>query len=326
MNRGAIRPEQLVAENLGLHRQDLEDFMVHAKDFIEVACPACGLDVPDFQFNKDGFRHHRCPDCGTLYIRPRPTREMLMEFYNTARSIKHWKEVLYPATEQSRISNIFAPRATLVHGLNSKSRGNGRLVDVGAGYGTFAKLMQNMGYDAVMVVEPSHDMAEVCRSKGLEVIEKAVEDVELRDISVITCWELLEHLCHPGIVLESFHRALLPDGLLFLTTPNWEGFDLQILEEKSDNVGGPNHLQLFTPRSIRQLLDLHGFEVIRLDTPGSLDVHNVRWKAQMGDVLLHGWWERIILDEDERVRDDFQRFLSRNGLSSHMRVVARRRP
>ncbi len=61
------------------------------------------------------------------------------------------------------------------------------------------------------------------------MIEAPIEEVNLDEISVITNFELLEHLFWPKDFLQACHRALPEGGLLILTTPNIKGFDLLVL-------------------------------------------------------------------------------------------------
>lgn len=319
MKEAEIRPEALVAENLRLYKEDVESMMKEREGFVEVPCPACGSGAWSLAFTKEGFRHLKCSVCETLYISSRPTFDMLMDYYRNALSIKHWNDVLFPATEEARRKKIFNHRVKNVLGACREHDANyDCIVDVGAGFGTFCEIMMGTGqFRRVIAVEPCQELAESCRSHGVETLAGAIEEIDLEDFSVITAFELIEHLFCPRKFIEDCHRALTEGGLLILTTPNIKGFDLAMLGELSQNIGGPNHLQLFHPESLKLLLENCGFEVLEWSTPGKLDAEIVRRKINDGE--FDGFPFLTFL-----LTDDFQRFLVEKRLSSHMMMVARK--
>jgi SAM-dependent methyltransferase len=76
---------------------------------------------------------------------------------------------------------------------------------------------------------------------------------------------VLEHIDRqePGRVLDEIHRVLKPRGKLFLGTRNRHGFaemflDLTFQQLRRKQTG---HAQLFTPRTLRNILEEHGFHV-----------------------------------------------------------------
>ena len=330
MKESEIRPENLMQENAALQIEDVQRLLTLADEFVEISCPACESRHYDIRFQKSGFTFVSCKECETLFINPRPTREMLAEYYGNARSLKHWNDCIFPMTEASRRAQIFAPRASRVVELCRKHGvATGTLLDVGAGFGTFCEEMMSLNvFDEVIAVEASHEMAETCRRRGISVIEGPIESVELdrRDVSVVSNFELIEHLFWPREFLLACAQALSLGGMLILTTPNIKGFDLLVLGALSDNVDGPNHLNYFHPSSLARLLEVCGFELMEMLTPGKLDAELVRSKILDGqlDVGTHPFLKHILVDTYESNGQAFQRFLAANGLSSHLWVVARK--
>jgi 2-polyprenyl-3-methyl-5-hydroxy-6-metoxy-1,4-benzoquinol methylase/ribosomal protein S27E len=323
-----IRPDYLMQENAKLHAEDIRQLLARRNEFAEIACPACDSNSYQVVFEKDGFTFVTCTKCETVFINPRPTFEMLVEFYATSKSIKHWNDKIYPISEDARRSRIFAPRAERVVELCRKHNAVTKvLLDVGAGFGTFCEEIKKLAvFDRVIAVEPSHDFAETCRRKGLDVIEKPIEEVDLVEVSVITNFELIEHLYSPKDFLLACGRALPRGGLLILTTPNIKGFDLLVLGKLSNNIGGPNHLNYFHPESLGILLQHCSFEVIKLMTPGKLDAELVRKKILSSDLDVSGspFLKTVLIDKWETIGESFQRFLEDSGLSSHLWMVARK--
>lgn len=329
MKEEEIRPDALVREVKKLFAEDIKRLLTKKKEFIEVSCPACESQNYQKTFEKFGFTFVICKDCETMFINPRPTFGTLSDYYATAKSYKYWNDYIFPASENSRRKKIFAPRAERV--VDICKRHNIRtniLVDVGAGFGTFCEEIKKNGiFNRVIAVEPTPNLAETCRKKGLEVIQKPIEEVSFENdtVNVITNFEVIEHLFSPKDFLLSCSSVLSKGGVLILTCPNVKGFDIAVLKESSDSVD-PEHLNYFNLSSISQLLKNCGFEVIERLTPGQLDAELVRKKALNGEFNIsnHPFLKQILIDEWDNVGGSFQRFLADNLLSSNMWIVAKK--
>jgi 2-polyprenyl-3-methyl-5-hydroxy-6-metoxy-1,4-benzoquinol methylase len=250
-------------------------------------------------------------------------------YYATSKNYAYWNKYIFPASEAARREKIFRPRAELLAEICHRHNvQNEVLLEVGAGFGTFCEEVQRIHlFRRVIAVEPTPDLAKTCRRKGLEVIEKPIEQVQLDDttIDVIVSFEVIEHLFSPHAFLQSCASVLKPGGLIITTCPNLRGFDLMVLEKLSDTVD-IEHLNYFHPASLSQLLSRSGLETVEILTPGRLDAELVRKKILAGeiDVSSQPFLKQILVDEWNRVGDRFQQFLAENLLSSHMWLVARK--
>jgi 2-polyprenyl-3-methyl-5-hydroxy-6-metoxy-1,4-benzoquinol methylase len=330
LTEAEIRPDDLFAESLRTHRADVERLVAKRDSFVEVACPACGTADGRQRWRKDQVDFLECPSCRTVYVSPRPSPAVLDEHYRTSENYKYWTEVIFPASEDARRAKIFAPRAERVVEIARRVGAEGGvLVDVGAGFGTFCEEVARLGaFERVIALEPEPHLAAACRSKGLEVVEAPVESASLpvERVDVVTNFEVIEHLFDPASFVEQCARLLSPGGLLVLTCPNGQGFDVEVLGEQSGTVAA-EHLNYFNPDSLGGLLERCGFEVVERQTPGRLDAELVRKQVLAGELDLSAqpFLQRVLVDEWDRVGERFQDFLADNGLSSNMWVVGRRR-
>jgi SAM-dependent methyltransferase len=315
-----IRPADLMAGQKTALEADIAWLHDRQSQFVRVDCPACGLKYRRLTFEKRGLVYQRCRSCDTLYMNPRPSPKLLDEFYRQARNYAYWAQHIFPASDGAR--EMIARQRTIR--IANLTRRTGTLLEVGAGAGTFCEMVRRYKlFNRVIAVEPTPDLAAVCRAHGIETIETPIEHVHLDDpVDVIAAFEVIEHLFSPPAFIEHCAGLLAPGGLLALTCPNAYGFDVLELGVESDTIDH-EHLNYFHPESLSRLVRAYGLEVLEVSTPGRLDAEIVRKHALAGGTVSP-FLRRILVDEWDRVGDSFQRWLSENRLSSHMWLVARK--
>ena len=187
---------------------------------------------------------------------------------------------VFPATEATRKEKVHKPWLERIIKYSEQfGLSNPSLLEIGPGFGTFSSLARESDYfKQVLVIEPTPELATSCRSRGLDVIEKRVEDIDsslFTKVDIIVAFEVIEHLFNPSIFLEKIRTLLRQDGLLILSCPNGLGFDIATLGSNSLAVDA-EHINLFNPISLSLLLSNSGFEVLHTSTPGRLDAEYVR--------------------------------------------------
>jgi 2-polyprenyl-3-methyl-5-hydroxy-6-metoxy-1,4-benzoquinol methylase len=320
-------PEDLLAGQEAAFARDIARLQARRREFVVVDCPACGSAVGDAAFAKFGFDFRRCAECRTIYMSPRPSPAVMAAYYSSSENYAYWAKHIFPASEAARREKIHRPwleRVTQYCDRHGVPRGT--LVEVGPGFGTFAALAtESRAFSRVLAVEPTPEMAEACRARGVTVIEKRIEDVggEVDAADVLVSFEVIEHLFAPSLFVAQCARLVRPGGLLVLSCPNGEGFDIATLGGKALAVDA-EHVNLFNPASLSRLVAAHGFTVLEATTPGRLDAEFVRDAALKGEIALDPFLSRVLVEEWERLGWPFQQFLAENGLSSHMWLAARR--
>jgi 2-polyprenyl-3-methyl-5-hydroxy-6-metoxy-1,4-benzoquinol methylase/ribosomal protein S27E len=326
MKEDEIRKRSVFNRYLELVAEDVREIFTDRSIFTQIDCPACGGKNYQSQFDKTGFTYVLCQDCGTLFVNPRPPYELLMDFYTRSPSTSFWVNEFFKPVAEVRREKIFKPRAEYIQETYPQMS-DGLIGDIGAGFGLFLEELGKLWPSARLVaIEPSPEMVAICSDKSLEVIPCAMEDVQGRDgqFDLLTSFELFEHLYYPDEFLKKAWQLLRPGGRLFLTTLNGEGFDIQILWEKSKSVAPPHHLNFFNPRSITRLIQANNFVVERVDTPGQLD-----WDILQGMFLEEGvdpgrFWRLVAEHASPDAKSSLQTWISENGLSSHMRILAKK--
>ena len=86
---------------------------------------------------------------------------------------------------------------------------------------------------------------------------------EPRSFDLITMWAVVEHLEHPREVIGFASRWLKPDGWLAVNTVDGGSWGARLAGHQWRHLGPPRHLQYFTRRSLRYLLEEQGFQIRR---------------------------------------------------------------
>lgn len=325
MKETDIRNPEFLKEYVKLSALDVDE-LFDDSEYVRVACPACNSIKYVREFSKGGFDYVSCLNCDTIYVNPRPTQKQLDEFYSKSKSATFFaKNFIGPYAEKRR-EKIFVPRVRdIIGGFPELSKK--RIGDIGSGNGIFLEELKKYWQDADLVaIEPSSEAGKICRLKGLVVIPKMIEDVDESEggFSLLCSFELFEHLYNPSLFLSKIHSLLVEGGIIYLTTLNGRGFDIQMLWDKHDNVCPPHHLNFCNPKSMKILFERCGFEILSIETPGRLDWDIVEQRARNGELELGRFWSGIV-ESDEKTKQEFQKWLQNNRLSSHIRVIAKKK-
>lgn len=324
-----IRPKELFDRYLELVAKDGSVLLADRDSFIETGCPGCGgKGRPSFL--KQGYQYAECRECGSLFLNPRPSAARMDQFYRQADSIRFWSSEFYRVTAESRREAMFRPRAEMIADMADRfgMTREASLADVGAGYGLFLDEVRRTGrFSRLVAIEPAETLAAVCRDEGFHVIEKTAEAVSAGELAadMIAAFEVLEHVNDPLRFLSAVGRLMAPDGLAVLTTLTASGFDIRVLWDAAKAIHPPHHINLMSTTGLERLVDRADLEMVELTTPGRLDV----------DIVMNTLAERPDLPVDRFVagllaapaaaRAEFQAFLAANRLSSHVRIVVRKR-
>ena len=199
LSEAELCPPDLLADQVAAFARDIERLHARTREFVEVACPACASADFAPAFDKYGFNFRACAVCRTIYMSPRPSPQVMADYYARSENYAYWAKYIFPASETSRREKIHKPWLDRVIGYCERHGiARGTLLEVGPGFGTFAALATDSGaFKRVLAVEPTPEMASACRARGVAVIESRIEDVELSDIGqpdIVVSFEVIEHL------------------------------------------------------------------------------------------------------------------------------------
>jgi 2-polyprenyl-3-methyl-5-hydroxy-6-metoxy-1,4-benzoquinol methylase len=137
-----------------------------------------------------------------------------------------------------------------------------QLLDIGAGTGTFAAVMQKAGWK-VTGLEPDAIARENALKNHKLQLQTLNELFSFSDqrFDVITLWHVLEHVHELHNYIETLHRILKDEGVLIIAVPNYTSFDAAVYKEYWAAYDVPRHLYHFSPAGMKQLMHQHNFHV-----------------------------------------------------------------
>jgi 2-polyprenyl-3-methyl-5-hydroxy-6-metoxy-1,4-benzoquinol methylase len=141
------------------------------------------------------------------------------------------------------------------------------LMEIGCGTGRLLESLQIQGMN-VCGVEPGLRAADLAKGRiGEEnVLCCILADVSIeKQFDLIIMIQTLEHLEEPLVCLEKIKSMLRPQGLIFIEVPNFfslRGFFSS--KQQAHSYPSPNHLFVYTRRTLAALVKKTGFDVISL--------------------------------------------------------------
>ncbi|HWQ48423.1 MAG TPA: class I SAM-dependent methyltransferase [Methanosarcina sp.] len=327
MKESDIRPDNLKDAQTQCIEYDINFLQSNAENFIDVDCPACNTEQSTSLFNKNGFFYNKCPGCNMLYMSPRPTEEILAEFYANSPNYKYFNDFIFPASKEARRTKIFIPRVEkVIYYCEKYGVDRNKILEIGAAHGIFCEEMViNNAFSEVVGIEASDSLYEQASQMGFRIYNGILEELEINErFNVVALFEVIEHIANPQKFLDKVFLLVEENGLLIMSFPNYDGFDIATLGTHSDSIDH-EHLNYFNEKAIRLILENSGFSPLIIETPGELDVELVRKKVLSGEFEGNGFLNKVCVDDFDSTGRAFQDFLKANRLSSSMLIVAIKR-
>ncbi len=244
------------------------------EDFLkeQINCPVCqcarsgavSASGPDFEYDTvaEEFSFVRCPECGVLYLNPRPEISELERIYppdynpyhfDDSRTltvrIRHWLEI-----SKAKSFKDIIPESAVI--LDGGCGGTGFLDSLRQASPSGWSLWGNDIDPAVL---------ERIEEAKFNVLPGRFEDLSGYDdfFDVIFLKQVMEHLARPRQTMLSAACMLKPGGILVVETPNENSWDAEWFAGRY--WGGyhfPRHWTIFNRVSLSNLGAMVGLEVV----------------------------------------------------------------
>lgn len=212
-------------------------------------CPVCNHPETSFTSSYNDYTLLRCSGCDLIFSTPfkNPGSEFYENFYNDL-------DLHNPARFGVNPSQaLFLKRNKL-----------GRLLDVACGMGVFLAAAKKDGFD-VTGVDFDKVSLDICRDyfRLEKIYDYDINGEEIKTLGqfdYVTLIDVLEHVDNPIEILKSCSISLKEDGILMISVPNYNRKP-NFIFESGDNP--PHHLTKWTEKSLRNILEQSGFEVVK---------------------------------------------------------------
>lgn len=222
--------------------------------FAESNILAAQLDQFAFASRKmPEYMHARlmtCSGCDMIYASPILDQKILADFYKDAD--------FDSGLESSYAANTYVGLLRPLLGRLPRPLSG---LDIGCGDGTFLEQLLNDGFEDLIGIEPSILPIESSKPAIRNKIRCglfAAADYAPSSFSLITCFQVMEHVPDPLDLCRGVLKLLKPGGTFAMIVHDRRSLSARILGKKSP-IFDIEHLQLFSKQSGTRLLESVGF-------------------------------------------------------------------
>ncbi len=157
---------------------------------------------------------------------------------------------------------LFPALGRVLNNIRKRAPGN-KLLEIGVGGGEMAAVAKEFLFEVTGVdIRPAYAEAV---SKMLDMPIHAVDflDFDTNDTYDVICMgDVLEHSTEPVRMLRKAVSLLRPEGVLWISTPNFESAFSRVTGDQSPLWRACEHLNYFCYRTLKAMLESMGTEVV----------------------------------------------------------------
>jgi ubiquinone/menaquinone biosynthesis C-methylase UbiE len=218
--------------------------------------------------------HFRCNECGSVFVGNDVNAEELGIAYSSLNSRKYYEEI--ESENRKKMTTAIDHLITLI----SK---DDKIIDIGTGDGLFVELLNQAGFRDVSAHEiPDSDLSAIKKIADNIYQDFDYSSIPLDKYNAVVMLDVLEHVINPEYVINKCSGVLKTNGVIYFHTPVVTKADrmMHVLQKlpgmkKIGTIWQRGrtsifHLQNYTPRSLRLLLEKAGFSNIRIEVKNEL--------------------------------------------------------
>lgn len=264
-------PDMVVSWNIEhLKNYHFSDKVVaEQKEFKQ--CPICGnigvsyYAAPAYllsSFNKDFLPAKlwmKCECCGNLYTRYFPKKFSTRN--NPLKLIIPRENVEQKLVRDVSVT-ILRTWCDMLQNMKQYTKGK-NILEIGVGKGALIATAIEMGYpiDCVEIEEAvAQNIADLLQHPV--ICCDFLDLPEEKNYDIISMGDVIEHLDDPRKGLEKAKRLLKEDGVIWISTPNYNSAFNQLNRNRTAMWGEPWHITYFSREGLEKLLNEVGFAVL----------------------------------------------------------------
>ncbi|MDD5108743.1 MAG: class I SAM-dependent methyltransferase [Candidatus Omnitrophica bacterium] len=228
---------------------------------MKTQCPVCKINSGSAFTTKDWnrrvstevFKYQKCMKCGLIFLANPPVD--LGVYYG---------ESYYCRPLFKKIENV-AKKTSFQLAMIKRFVKDGRLLEVGPGYGVFALQAKKGGFEVDVIEREGKCCDFLAKIIGVKVIksDKPHEVIEsAKEYDVIALWQVIEHLTDPWEFLKKAAKNLKPNGVILIAAPNPAAFQFKLQGAQWPHVDAPRHLWLIPVELLINYVEPFGLEPV----------------------------------------------------------------
>ena len=243
---------------------------------VDRSCPLCEADnqtAATLRYSHPDWRLKACRYCSFVYIENAPVYETLsseMPWETTSQVEENRREATrgyeYKLSKTTRWRLHLLPRKQFAELLRRHAE-PGNVIDLGCGDGNQLRNLY-AGY-IPHGVEVSENLCREANTRfqadgGYAVHAPSLEGLQKFNDQFFTAATLrsyLEHELQPAAILHELRRVLKPGGVVIIKVPNYGSLNRRLLGRDWCGFRFPEHLNYFTPATLRSMGEAAGFQV-----------------------------------------------------------------
>jgi len=292
----------------------------------------------------------RCPACETLVIArmPEPARLISVKDESGFYSRNYYEKYLieqfgFPSLPERARTDLPERCLYWLRTLLRYRLPPGKALEIGSAHGGFVAVLRWAGYDAIGL-EVSPWLVEFARRTfQVPMLLGPIEQQALEpgSFDVVALMDVIEHMPDPVGSIRRCAELLRPGGVVMIQTPCFpeRKTHAQLMEENAPFLKmmvAPNHLFLFSRKSITRLLGEAGLRYVQFEP--NLFPYDMYLVAGRDPLAIHPWEQvvqrleatpaarlvRALLDLDDRFEDLKRRYLEAEAdRAARLQVIQR---
>jgi 2-polyprenyl-3-methyl-5-hydroxy-6-metoxy-1,4-benzoquinol methylase len=312
-----------IKNKVSYYNKSRKELYSSEQDYVD-KCPVTGISTEETVevANIYGAKYVQTPDTGHVYVKNRPSKKTIHDFY--------LNNVTYAATytdksaAESRLNSIAVPWVDWTIKVYEKQYGKKpeRILDIGSGAGHFVEACRRKGIHAegIELSESSRDFAKEIWGFDMDSRDFIDAAIDYEGYDIVTFWGLLEHTPNPGKILDAAYQVVSKSkgGMVISKLPRWDSLSSASQRLNPDtiirHIDPMGHIMLFTDASAAELYYLHKFKPVAAWYYG-MDVYETL--MQIGNST--GDYNSLVSTGDFQV--ELQQFIDEARFSDGLTIV-----
>ena len=229
-------------------------------------CPVCNGEGKEY-YRVNGYDSKLCKGCGHIYVTKPPEEGQLSNYYDKSFYENYMSGMGYDGAFYKVLKTDFEKKISIVRQILPQGS---EILEVGAGPGYFAEMLQTAGY-SVTAVELNKSAQEYAAKHGRNQIKFVHENISDKDCSIygkefdaVISWAVIEHVKDVSSFVGLLKSYTRKNGFIFIDTGITGKIARYLDNGYTSWLFPPFHLHVFSYQSIRTLVKKYKLSIVKI--------------------------------------------------------------